>query len=352
MLNIKFFILIPVSLLLSVILNHCFRKLSTKFNLIAYSGEHRQHATPTPLTGGISMFLAVLMAMLIGLVILDFSLTAWAEIGHYLFAIMLLVIIGWIDDRYNISFLWRFLAQIAAVFIMVQQGNALLDLGELFSRHTLYLGSYSTFMTIFATVGVINALNMSDGIDGLAGGYFLIALAVLAFFSFNTVHELIIIVWIGAILGFLVLNFPWRGDAKVFMGDAGSMVLGFTLAWLLINGSQDVHANQRSLFHPIFAVWLLALPLYDTVSVMLIRLLKGKSPFHADRMHMHHHVLHWLNSTKMSVLFMLSWFLVYVLIGVYSHLNDVEQYQQTILFSIVFVLHFLLQFKLSNQKKT
>lgn len=352
MLSIKFCILLLVSLLLSVILNQCFRKLSSKLSLIAYSGEHRQHSVPTPLTGGISMFLAILMTMLIGFLLLDFSLITLADTGHYLFAITLLVTVGLIDDRYNISFIWRFLAQIAAVFIMIQQGNTLLDLGELFSSQTLYLGSYSSFMTIFATVGVINALNMSDGIDGLAGGYFLIALLVLVFFSFSPANELIVVVWVGAILGFLMLNFPRRGDAKVFMGDAGSMVLGFTLAWLLINGSQEVHANQESLFHPIFAVWLLALPLYDTVSVMLIRLLRGKSPFHADRMHMHHHVLHWLKSTKVTVLFMLSWFLVYVLIGVYSHVNELEQFKQTIVFSIIFIIHFLLQFILSNQKKT
>ena len=340
------------SLLLSIFLNHGIRKLSPKLNLIAYSGEHRQHAEPTPVIGGISMFFAVILTIAITFVILDLPALKWSEIDNYVLAIVILVIIGVIDDRYNISFIWRFLTQIAAVFIMIQQGNALLDLGELFSNNTLLLGSFSSFMTVFATVGVINALNMSDGIDGLAGSYFLIALAVLTSFAFTPVHQLIILVWIGAILGFLTFNFPWHRHAKIFMGDAGSMVIGFTLAWLLISGSQDLNTNERPQFHPIFAVWLLALPLYDTVSVMLIRLFKGKSPFHADRMHMHHHVLNRLKTVKMSVSFMLIWFSAYILIGLYCHFNEIAQYKQTILFSIFFIAHFLLQFKLSYQKKT
>jgi len=348
----NFFLIITCSFLLSIMFNLVFKESSTRLGLVAYSGGHRQHTIPTPLIGGISMFLAVVTTVFVSYIFTGLEAVAWSEVDNYLLATALLVVIGMVDDRYNISFIWRFLVQIAAVFIMIQQGNALLDLGELFSSETLSLGIFSSFMTVFATVGVINALNMSDGIDGLAGGYFLFSLIILACFSFNPFYQWLIFVWVGAILGFLVFNFPLRGNAKIFMGDAGSMVLGFTLAWLLIHGAQDMETNEQGLFHPIFAVWLLALPLYDTVSVMLIRLLKGSSPFHADRMHMHHHVLHRLKSTKLSVLFMLFWFFLYVIIGLYCHFNGVEQSKQTIMFSILFILHFLLQFKLSYKKKT
>ena len=348
---INFFMITICSLLLSILFNHGVRKVSSKLNLVAYAGEHRQHVLPTPLTGGISMFSAVTFMLVVVFLLSDLSPITWSGFDNYLLAIALLVVIGVIDDRYNISFFWRFLAQIMAVFIMIQHGNALLDLGELFSNNTLSLGTFSFFMTVFATVGVINALNMSDGIDGLAASYFLIALVVLAFFSFEPFYQLIIFIWVGAILGFLTFNFPWQSNAKVFMGDAGSMVLGFTLAWLLINGSQELKPTEP-LFHPIFAVWLLALPLYDTVSVMLIRLMKRKSPFHADRMHMHHHVLNRFESVKKSVFIMLLWFFVYVLIGIYCHVNEVLQFKQTIMFSVFFIMHFLFQFKLSFKKKT
>lgn len=336
---------------LSVFLNFSFRTVAKKIGLIAYSGNHRQHISPTPLIGGVSMYLAIIITMAVLLLLGKLSFQELLELRHYLLAITLLVVVGALDDRHNLSFIWRFLIQIVAVFIMIHHGNVLLDLGELFSEKTLFLGRFSSFMTIFATVGVINAINMSDGIDGLAGSFSLLLLFILAFFVFDKAYHMMIVIWMGALLGFLMFNFPLRGSATVFMGDAGSTALGFTLAWLFIAGSQHSMNAESSLFHPIFAVWLLALPLFDTVSVMLIRLLKGNSPFRADRFHMHHHVLNRLGSTKMSVFVMLLWFLAYALLGICLHKLNIEQSKQTMLFSIFFILHLLLQFKLSKQKK-
>ena len=331
----------------SLLVNKWLQRFAGVFGLFAMPGEHRRHQSPTPVVGGLAMFLTVLITMVVAQLsaVVDFS-----EMAYFVFAMLLLTIVGLLDDRFHISFLWRFLAQIAAVLLMLEQGNILLSLGPLFATDlddVLLLGRYAPLMTVFATVGVINAINMSDGIDGLAGTWVLLVLLVLAWFAFDIQYSVIMCAWIGALLGFLAFNYRIAGTtARVFMGDAGSTVLGFVLAWLLIHGSQQPH----TLFDPMFAVWLLALPLFDTVSIMLIRPLFGRSPFNADRIHMHHHVLDRVQSVNTTLCILVLWFLVYVAIGYYFHLRPIVPLIETLIFSGLFILHLFMQFLLSRRK--
>ncbi len=145
---------------------------------------------------------------------------------------------------------------------------------------------------MFATVGVINAINMSDGIDGLSGGLLVIALGFMTLLAIDAERIASAVFMAGlicTILGFLSLNFrrPWNRKALVYLGDAGSTMLGFILAWLLIDSTQ----GESALIPPVFVLWFLAIPLFDTVNLLIKRPLAGKSPFTPGNDHLHHSLL-------------------------------------------------------------
>jgi UDP-GlcNAc:undecaprenyl-phosphate GlcNAc-1-phosphate transferase len=167
-------------------------------------------------------------------------------------------------------------------------GVRLHNLGALTGGDHLLLGGYAIAFTVFAGVGIINAVNMIDGMDGLAGGFFvlLIGITMGASAGENLATGLLPWLTMGSVLGFLVFNLrlPWQRQARVFLGDSGSLVLGYVLVWLAIQSSQ----SPTAAIDPITAVWLFGLPLVDTAYLMGARLLQGQNPLSADRHHFHH----------------------------------------------------------------
>ena len=144
-------------------------------------------------------------------------------------------------------------------------------------------------LTVFATVGVINSMNMIDGLDGLSGGLAFIAfsfVAVMMFEAARIAEFSFLLIFLAAIFGFLLSNARWFGrkKASVFLGDAGSTFIGFVFAWVVIDGSQGVD----KVMSPVTVLYFFALPLFDTVGVMLRRILKRQSPFNPDHTHLHH----------------------------------------------------------------
>ena len=169
-------------------------------------------------------------------------------------------------------------------------GVVLHDLGALGSGGSEFvLASWAIVFTIFATVGVINALNMSDGVDGLAGGLSLIALLGMVYVADSAdlaAERTLLLLLAVVVAGFLLFNtrLPWQRRARVFMGDAGSMFLGFAITWFFISLSQG---EQRAMA-PVAALWLLMIPLFDTVWLILWRSAQGRSPTSSDVGHLHH----------------------------------------------------------------
>jgi UDP-GlcNAc:undecaprenyl-phosphate GlcNAc-1-phosphate transferase len=173
-------------------------------------------------------------------------------------------------------------------------------------------------------VGVINAINMSDGMDGLSGGMVTIALAFVGVIAWQTGHDNLLVfvaILLSALLAFLALNFrlPWRKPAMVYLGDSGSTFLGFVLAWLLIEATQ----NSTAMIPPELALWFVAVPLMDTMSLLIKRPLKGKSPFHPGRDHLHHKLFD-LGFSNRRVVFSL------YIVGVIISLMGLALYQQQI----------------------
>lgn len=257
------------------------RRLARRFDLIDTPDHRKDHDRATPLVGGLAIFGGLLAATLTveGLLV---------QRNELFIGLGLLLLTGMIDDRGGLTPRIRLLIQVLAALVMVLGGEVRLDhLGNLFGTGDIHLGRWSVPLTVFAVVGVINAMNMIDGADGLAGGIALIALLIFFAFSYfnDQTRGTVMVLLSFGVAAFMVFNArsPWRSRASVFLGDAGSMMLGFALAWFAVE-----LANVRDVYTPITAVWILGIPLMDTVSLMIRRLLKGRSPFSADREHLHH----------------------------------------------------------------
>jgi UDP-GlcNAc:undecaprenyl-phosphate GlcNAc-1-phosphate transferase len=263
------------------------RPLAVAVGLVDIPNERKNHGLPTPLVGGLAIFLALLActgaAVGLGHLPLDSRVLSFFGAG------LLLVAVGVVDDFVELSPLVRFVAQIMAALLMIHgAGVVLADLGGMtISGATLTLGVLAIPFTVFATLGVINALNMCDGLDGLSGSLALVSLGGLLVAGWLWGGDVSILGLLGAcIAGFLAFNLrlPGRSRASIFMGDAGSMFLGFALTWYAIELSQ---APER-VIRPASALWFLMLPIIDAVAMMLRRLMKGRSPFAPDREHLHH----------------------------------------------------------------
>ena len=260
--------------------------IAEKFGLIDQPSGRKQHQLPTPMVGGITIYLAVLVSALIasdGL----FNVTLLAWFG-------LVLVIGVLDDLFDVSYRIRLLAHACTVSgIFLTSGLVVGDVGAITGSSTVQLvGFAAVFFTMIGVIGVVNAVNMSDGADGLLGGLTLISLLTILWFALgheSTEHQIAapgIAVLVGALTAFLLFNsriFKLR-RALVFMGDAGSTMLGFILAYLLINYSQGPGAP----ISPVVAGWIVGLPLLDASGVILNRVFYARSPFHPDRSHMHH----------------------------------------------------------------
>jgi UDP-GlcNAc:undecaprenyl-phosphate GlcNAc-1-phosphate transferase len=267
--------------------------------------SHRKaHAGAVPIAGGIGIVLTLLVAGLwawvapgsLGIDPAAFAPLAETSTLALLAGALLVFAVAFTDDRTPIRARWRFLAQGAAALVAVVGGTFIASLGELFWAVEIPLPLWIAVpFTLFGVCGVINALNMSDGADGLAGGlafiatgWFALALAFIAGSHPQAAALLpLALALAGALAGFLLLNLrtPWRARAAIFMGDGGSMMLGFILGWLAVRSTQ---AFGEAGPPPVLALWILAVPLADTVSCMLRRVAHGATPMSPDHRHLHH----------------------------------------------------------------
>lgn len=322
---------------LTLCLIYLFRKIAYRIDLVDKPGGRKHHTEAIPVVGGLAMFLGFTFSAL--------TLNQpWVTFSGLWASSALLVVVGVLDDRYGLSTRSRFAAQALATLLMIFYGQVCLtDLGDLWGYGNVTLGHGAVFFTVFCVIGIINAVNMADGLDGLAGGLSLIAavwLTIVALLSgahMESASYLILLT--AAIAGFLFHNLrhPWRARATVFMGDAGSMMLGFVLTWFFISLSQGAQPAMT----PITAVWILALPLLDTVCIMLRRIFKGRSPFCADREHLHHSLLLAGYSDAQTVTIMLITSATLGAIGVLGWLWGVPEYVMSYAFIALFALYLL-----------
>ncbi|HET7548145.1 MAG TPA: MraY family glycosyltransferase [Usitatibacter sp.] len=260
-------------------------RLSPALGLLDIPGGRKSHLRAVPVVGGIAIFAAVLAA------------TRWAGIAHeaswFLVALSVVIALGSWDDVMEIRPRVKVLIEIAAAGIMIWgAGVQLHGVGDLLGWRTIGLWAFSVPLTVFSIVGVMNAVNMLDGMDGLGGSVALVAFAWFAAIAWASGLDLqfaTAAILCGAIAGFLLFNLrlPWQAHARVFLGDAGSLMIGFALGWFAI----DLTQGEGRTLQPIAALWIVLLPLADCVSLMARRVRAGKSPFDGDRQHIHHYLL-------------------------------------------------------------
>lgn len=265
------------------LLIHMLRRPAERWKLVDVPGGRKRHAAPVAVTGGIAITAATLVA-------LAASFSAFGEYAAFFVGVVILALTGLLDDLGEVSAGTKMLVQILVAVLMTSgSGNFLINLGDLFATNPVNTRLWAIPLTVFATVAVINAINMVDGLDGLAGSLALVMLAFFAAFAL-LIGDLnaakIIIVLAGAVAGFLFFNLPWplRGRHRTFMGDAGSMVLGFTIAWFSVSLTQQ----QLDAVPPPTMLWVLGLLLMDVFTVTVRRLARRRSPMAPDRDHIHH----------------------------------------------------------------
>ncbi|TWI01763.1 UDP-N-acetylglucosamine 2-epimerase/undecaprenyl-phosphate alpha-N-acetylglucosaminyl 1-phosphatetransferase,TIGR02380 [Luteimonas cucumeris] len=261
------------------------RPVARRFGLVDRPDERKRHRGRIPLIGGLCVFLG----LLVGLGYLGYldrfamSLVAGG---------MLVMLIGVVDDLNDLSAGSRLLAEAGVVALVIAAtGYYVDDLGLQLGGQQLRLGIFGIPLTIFAVIGLINAFNMLDGIDGLAASIAMVSIAAILFFDnahWSVPSALLLLqVLFAALIPYLFVNLGWPDGRKIFMGDAGSMLIGFLLAWSLVFLSHRSVARLA----PVDVLWCVALPIMDTLAVMYRRVRNGTSPFKPDRQHLHHLLL-------------------------------------------------------------
>jgi UDP-GlcNAc:undecaprenyl-phosphate GlcNAc-1-phosphate transferase len=254
-------------------------RLATKLLIIDMPDARKVHAAPIPRVGGVAMAVGVFVAALS-------TIDLRPDNRWFLIAAAVLVVFGVLDDRFDLDYRIKLIGQVIAVTIVVFLGNVRIQTMVVHDVISLPLWM-SMPLTVFFLVGITNAVNLADGLDGLAGGTTFLCLCAVALFSSvgdTGALTALALAFAGAVLGFLRFNtYP----ASVFMGDAGSQLMGFTIGVLSVSATQSA-SSEVSASIPIL---LLALPILDTLSVVVQRISEGRSPFSADKNHIHHKLL-------------------------------------------------------------
>jgi UDP-GlcNAc:undecaprenyl-phosphate GlcNAc-1-phosphate transferase len=264
----------------TVVLTLTLRPFALRLRITDKPGGRKQHIGEIPLVGGIAMFIGILVA----------AMAAVQPTGRWTLLVpaALLVIVGVIDDRYNIGVSARLAAQICAALIMMIGGGLYLrDIGDPFGTGRLGLGILAIPGSVLFALSVINAFNFIDGIDGLAASTALIGLAAAGLATGLSAPAVnVAAMACGATLGFLLFNFPaFRNrHLRTFMGDAGSTLLGFIVVWFALSISQG---QDRSL-SPVAALWFALMPLSDFFSCFMRRVARRRMPLHPGREHFHY----------------------------------------------------------------
>lgn len=258
--------------------------LVKKFSLYDMPGARKEHSSPIPTMGGIAVMAGMMMAL-----ILWFPFSKGVEQICFFFSIAVLFGLGIVDDLKDLSAKYKFIVQVGLAALIALSGIRITSFDGLFGITELPLSAQYTF-TILAIVGITNAFNLIDGIDGLAGGLGFMSLVTLGLFltmSGDSNTALVAFALAGGIFAFLYFNF---NPAKIFMGDTGSLVLGFVIAVLSVRLMQvNVFTTNSVLPNvPVFVLGIVFIPVFDTLRVFALRIWKGRSPFVADKTHIHH----------------------------------------------------------------
>ena len=300
-----------ISVLLSSIFVPIFRKFALAKDIIAVPSIRRSHTNKIPVLGGVSIYFVLFFTVLTisQYLILIIEIERFIQLYYFGFASSILFSVGLIDDVYGLKPRIKLFFQLLASYVLICiTDNLIIDsmygLFGIFKLHPII----SCPLTIFIFIVFVNMLNLIDGIDGLASGISIVALAffgIISFLSNNNVSLILSIAGLGSLLPFFYYNV--YSDKKIFLGDNGSLLLGILLIYLTLDflsfdttGILLIGNNKILLLMSLFSY-----PLVDTMRIFIVRILRKKSPFSADKNHIHHHLLRLGYSHKKASTFIL-----------------------------------------------
>ena len=252
-----------------------FSKISYKLNLLDIPNKRKKHSEPTAYTGGLIISFIYVVSILIFNVKIQ-SLNSILAIG------LLISIVGFIDDKYQLGISGKLSLQIIPIiYLMIIENLNLNQLGG-YDNFNLELNSFSMPFTLLAVMFLINAFNYFDGLDGTLSFTVIPVIIILYFLSSDQFVKLFLIILLLPLSIFLCFNFSIFKLPKLFLGDSGSLLLGFIIAFTLI------YIANQNMIHPILLAWSISIFVYEFLSINLIRLQNNKNIFTAGLDHLHH----------------------------------------------------------------
>ena len=305
-----------------------FSPIAKKFNLLDIPNQRKKHLGKIPLIGGIIIFLNLFIYILFN------------NNDYHLIIIFsssfIVLIIGILDDAIDISISIRLIFLFIATLVVIGSGLSIIDIGNYYYFYPIKLGIFGVLLTVLAVIGLTNSINFIDGIDGLCTLISIVCLLSIVLYgnilgnysSFDFIYILISILFI-----FLIFNFGIIKNFKIFLGDSGSILLGFLISWLLIYYS---HPSVAAI-HPVLTIWCVSIPIFDFICVVIKRILNKKNPFYSDRTHIHHILIHRGFSHHLCL------FIILLLSVLFSFIGGIVFYFNGPLFSLIlFILCIIL----------
>ncbi|GGI29997.1 undecaprenyl/decaprenyl-phosphate alpha-N-acetylglucosaminyl 1-phosphate transferase [Staphylococcus chromogenes] len=314
--------LIIFSMIVSLILTPIVIAVSKKLDIVDRPNFRKIHTKPISMLGGSAILLSFFIGIWLGAPI-------EREIKPLLLGAIVIYLVGLIDDLYDLKPVLKLIGQIIAASIVVVYGVTI-DFISIPIGPTIHFGWLSIPITIFWIVAITNAINLIDGLDGLAAGVSTIALVTIAFIAIlqgNIFIIMICSVLIGSLLGFLVFNFH---PAKIFLGDSGALLLGFIIGFLSLLGFKNI--TFISLFFPIV---ILAVPFIDTLFAMIRRVKRGQHIMQADKSHLHHKLLDLGYTHRQTVILIYAMAIMFSVVSVILYLSQPCGFFLTVLLIII-----------------
>ena len=317
-------------------------KIAKKFNLLDFPNKRKIHREPVANIAGLS----IALIFLISVFLINFQNNHYNMILNFS---LLIALAGFIDDRYNLNVGSKLIWQILPIGILVLKFDLIVsDLGNYQFLGTIYLGSFSYIFTIMSAFLLINATNYSDGIDGSAALTYLVSLINILMLSGDFSNEIIkfyIIISLPFVV-FLFFNFSIFNLPKMFLGDSGSLLIGYILSFLMIV------LYKYSNIHPIALAWGVSFLVYEFLSINLIRIIKNNSIFKAGQDHIHHIILKTTKSIALSNLILIGANFSLGLLG-YFFYYFVSELSALIAFILTFFVYLFFRYRLTlnNRKK-
>lgn len=318
-----------ITFIVSLVAIKVINPIAIKTGLVDFPCDRKVHDGNIPLVGGIAIYLSVLIASVL---FIDHS----RNLNLYLVASALVLFLGALDDRYRLSVRVRLVAQVlVASLIIFGTEIYLTSLGFLLGNIELKLGVLGIVVTVIAIIAGINSINMIDGMDGLAGLLSLIAFTALGFLLSRVTNAwyLLPVLFIASLLGYLIFNLKLHSSvSKIFMGDSGNMLIGLTLIWLMVIGTQ----LSTPALKPVTALYIIAVPLIDMAAVIIRRVKAKKSPFLADRQHLHHLLEVKGYSTKQALIVISIAASILAMVGCIAEVYSIAEWLMLLVFLVLF----------------